>query len=580
MGAGLADSEIEVGVARKNAREHLRAGIPLDLTVQAATDYVQQCQDLLDRLEPGDSLLRVRLRAAQVIAPVALRSAQGDLEAAVTAASEVQAMAERLDDEVAHAYALATWAITRPTPEYTVHRVEAAEKILDIATRCGESLLMPVGYALLLVGLLEQGEIRTLDIELLRERSTAAALHEAPSANPAQWFDCLRSILDGDTERAEQQAEVLFAASAHEGTVARALHTTQLGMIRWMQGRIDGAEEGFLAARREYPEQLLWSASLAWLWLLQGRRASAETLLQSLPDLDAIPQDRYWLSTVTVLAEIARITGSTENAERLRALLLPFAAHLVPVGIGVAFWGTAARTLGLLEEHLGLLDDARTHLELAIGMSGRIGALAWLTEAQIEFAEFAIRHELPDVPAYELLAEARRTSEARGFAALARRAMHRPHIRVLGGFEVVSLCGIRAEWTSRKARELLKMLVAARGTATSREVFMDVLWPGEAPASLSNRFFVVVNVIRRALDPGRLLPTQHHVVTEGDSVRLEIAHLDIDLERFLSLAQRSDEGSRAAARQLYRGQPFPDEPYADWAMGVREDAEYMRELLG
>lgn len=569
----------ELSHACPEAIEFLAAGIPLNLTARAAAGYVEKCHALLGQLETGDSLLAVQLATAAIVAAEALRSAQGDLVAAANSADDVWVMAQRLGDEVSRAYALAAWGVTRPTPEHTEARVSAAYEILDAAARHSETNLVPIGYALLLVGLLEQGEIRSLDIELLDRRAGGTVPDAPPHANPAAWFHCLRSILDGDVEQAERQAETMYAQSPQEGTLARALYTTQLGMIRWMQGRVDGAEEGFLAARREYPEQLLWSASLAWLWFLQGRRSAAESLLNSLPDLDEIPRDRYWLSTVTVLAEIATVTGSRGHAERLRTLLLPFAAHLVPVGIGVAFWGTAARTLGLLEERLGLLDAAREHLELAARMSGRIGALAWHAEAQIDLAEFAIRHDLSDIPAYALLAEAKQTSEARGFPALARRAMHQPRIRVLGGFEVISLCGTRAEWTSRKARDLLKMLVAARGVTTSREVFMDALWPDAHPAALGNRFSVAVHAIRRALDPQRLLPTQHFLVTEGDSIRLETTHLDIDVERFHALARRSDDASRVAARALYRGAAFSGDPYAEWAVTVRNEAQLLRDSL-
>lgn len=575
----VADVPLRAETARCRAKDLLSEGIPLGLSVATASAYVRRCQSLLDQLGSEDPLLVIKLRTAQIVATSALRSAHGDLDSAAAEAAELQRRAERLGGEPARAYALAAWGMTRPGPEHTERRIRAADEILEIAVRRTEPALIPVGYALLLTGLLESGEIRSLDTELLERRAAAAALQNRPHENPAVWFRCLRLILDGDAERAEQEATALFDRSPRRGTVARALHTTQIGMIRWMQGRIDGVEEGFLECRREYPEQLLWPASLAWLWLLQGRRTSSEALLRSLPPLEKIPRDGYWLSTVTVLAEIARMSGPRERAQQLRDLLLPFADHLVPVGIGVSFWGTAARTLGLLEERLGLLDDARAHLELAIETSGRIGALAWQAEAQIELAEFGIRHDLTDIPSYRLLAEAKRTAEARGFAALADRAMHRPRIRVLGGFEVTSLCGTRAEWTSRKARELLKMLVAARGIATPREVFMDVLWPGEPPAALRNRFSVAVNVIRRALDPQRLRPTQHHVVTEGDSVRLRIDHLDVDLERFLSLAQRTDDAGRAAAKNLYRGAAFSDDLYADWAIDVREHGEHARRSL-
>lgn len=558
----------------RRAERLLADGIPLGLTAAAAEEYSLQCEELREFLAEQSPLLGIKIRAAGLIAPAALRSAQCDLDCAAAAADELTRDAELLGDEVARAYALAAWGATRPAPEHTSGRIVAAEEILDIATRNDETPLIPVGYSLLLNGLLEQGEIRSLDAELLEQRTAFAALKDRPHANPAFWFRCLRLILDGEAELAEQEAERLFEFSPRDGTVARGLYTTQIGMIRWMQGRIDGVEDGFLAARREYPDQILWPVSLAWLWLLQGRATSSVALLKSLPPPEEIPRDRYWLSTLTVLAEIARISGSRENAVRLRELLLPFADHLVPVGVGVSFWGTAARTLGLLEEHLGLLEEAREHLELAVHTSGRIGALAWIAEAQIELAEFALRHNVSDIPAYELLAEARTTAEARGFVALAQRAMYRPSIRVLGGFEVVSLCGKRAEWSSRKARELLKMLVAARGVPTSREVFMDVLWPGEAPAALSNRFSVAVTVIRRALDPDRMRPTQHYVVTEGESIRLDTANVDVDLERFLSLAQMKDAASMLAAKQLYRGAAFSEELYADWAIKVRDLVEH------
>lgn len=573
------DSSVELESLPQRAEQLLKQGIPLGLTVHAAGVYVQRCQDVLDQLGSDHSLLAIKLRSAQIIAPAALRSAASDLDSARAVASELQQSAELLGNDVARAYALAAWGVTRPGPEYTQRRVDVANEILDIATRYDESILVPIGYSLLLTGLLEQGDIRSLDVELLERRTAAAALQNRPHDNPAIWFRCLRLILDGEAELAEQQAKALFEQSPREGTVAQALYTTQIGMIRWMQGRVDGAEEGFLASRREYPEQLLWPASLAWLWLLQGRRTASKSLLQSLPAPEDIPRDMYWLSTVTVLAQIETISGSRERSLQLRELLLPFAGHLVPVGVGVSFWGTAARTLGLLEERLGLLESAREHLELAIETSARIGALAWQVEAQIELAEFGIRHNMADIPSYELFSEARATSEARGFAALAQRAMHRPRIRVLGDFEVISLCGKRASWTSRKARELLKMLIAANGVATSREVFMDVLWPAEPPASLGNRFSVAVNAIRRSLDPHRLRATQHYVVTEGDSVRLAIEHLDIDVNRFLSLARQPDRASRMTAITLYRGAAFSDEPYADWAEGVREDAELVYQQL-
>lgn len=474
-------------------------------------------------------------------------------------------------------------------------RLEAAREMLDAAFHQDDQALASAGHQLLLEALLERGDIRAIDIELAGRGELSARFPELVHGETAGWFRCLRALLDGDTMLAEGLVDQQRVAASASGTgdpqpdvaqvnaaqvnaaQADAVQTNQWGIIRWMQGRDDGLEESFLARRREHPEQPFWSAALVWLWLRQGRRAAAEALFDTLHDLEQIPRDRYWLSTITLLAESATQLGSEHFAGQLHQRLLPFADRLVPVGRGVAFWGTTARALGLLEERLGMVSGARIHLEQAVEITARLGAQAWLAEAQIELAEFAIRHELTDVPVYELLAEALNTSVSRGFIGLAARARRRPRIRVMGRFEVLSVDGVRAEWVSRKARELLKMLVAARGVARSREVYMDALWPGVKPSQLANRFSVAVSAIRRALDPQRLQPRERHVVVEDDSIRLDLSAVDVDLERFFAAAaaagERADEGALRAAEGLYRGGAFPDEPYADWAVAVREHAD-------
>lgn len=570
-----------VGVRRdsstveREAAELLDAGIPIDLTIIAAQEYVNDCLKLLALLGPDSALLTLKVRTSLVAA-----LAQIEPEAAKPVTAEVRALADEIGGDLAEAYALLAWALTHPDPKHTRKRIEAAYTVLDTASVHREELLVAPGYCVLLVGLLEAGEIRSLDSELLRRRF--AFSHSDPSRMPVPltWFACLRTILDGDTDRAEAQARDLFESAPHDGTNALGLYATHVSLIRWMQGRTDKIEEELLTARREYPHQLLWTALVAWLWLLQGRQSSAEALLRTFPQLTELPRNGYWLATLSVIAEIARLIGTKNQIMGIRQMLLPYASHLVPVGVGLAFWGTVARTLGLLNEHLGFLAEAREHLELAITRTADVGALAWHAEAQIELAEFALRHGETDIPAYELLAEAKATCESRGFTRLAHRAMYRPRIRVFGGFDVVSVCGQEAEWTSRKARELLKMLVAARGSSTSREVFMHYLWPDEDPELLGNRFAVAVNVIRRALDPKRLQPTQHYVQTVGDSVRLNIGNLDIDLERFYALAGSHESEKRQSAARLYTGDLFSDEPYADWAISIRERTRFLRDQLG
>ena len=53
-------------------------------------------------------------------------------------------------------------------------------------------------------------------------------------------------------------------------------------------------------------------------------------------------------------------------------------------------------------------------------------------------------------------------------------------IRTLGGFSVIrnGEAVTISEWRSKKARDLLKILITRRGRPLLREALMETLWPG------------------------------------------------------------------------------------------------------
>lgn len=115
-----------------------------------------------------------------------------------------------------------------------------------------------------------------------------------------------------------------------------------------------------------------------------------------------------------------------------------------------------------------------------------------------------------------------------------------------------------SEWGSRLARQLLKRLVVARGWPVTRDQLMDLLWPDEHDADkLSARLSVLLSNVRRVLGGG--------VVADRQSVRLDLAAVDTDLETF---HQAVDDRTVVAA---YTGEFLPDDVYEDWTMGPRDE---------
>jgi DNA-binding SARP family transcriptional activator len=140
-----------------------------------------------------------------------------------------------------------------------------------------------------------------------------------------------------------------------------------------------------------------------------------------------------------------------------------------------------------------------------------------------------------------------------------------------------------AAWQSRKARDLLKVLVARRGHPITREAAAEAMWPQEDPEPLANRLSVALSIIRKVLDPGRRHPPDHYVVADARTIALRPDHVDVDLTEFIRFADQAielmarpdhaaAEGALRRARQIYAGDFLEEDLYEDWAAEAREEA--------
>lgn len=150
-------------------------------------------------------------------------------------------------------------------------------------------------------------------------------------------------------------------------------------------------------------------------------------------------------------------------------------------------------------------------------------------------------------------------------------------VRTLGGFGIVrDGRPVRAaEWNSKKARDLLKLLICKRGRPVPREVLIGTLWPEEEPARCANRLSVALSTVRSMLDPEHRHDPDHFVSSDKHLVAL--VNLPIDVEEFLAaaahVAGRSHDIERlCAAEALYTGDFLEEDAYEDWAVSLREQA--------
>ncbi|MCC6747962.1 MAG: response regulator [Deltaproteobacteria bacterium] len=153
-------------------------------------------------------------------------------------------------------------------------------------------------------------------------------------------------------------------------------------------------------------------------------------------------------------------------------------------------------------------------------------------------------------------------------------------LRCLGPFAVY-LRGqpIAADaFTRSKALLLLKLLAMKRGAPVHREVLLEQLWPGVAPETGANRLHGVVHDLRSVIEPRRTEREWLYVRNRGDFYYFDLnAPVEIDVARFRQLATRglrSSPGQEAdleEALELYRGDLFEDDPFAEWCAAERED---------
>lgn len=498
-----------------------------------------------------------------------------------------------------------------------------AAAALEAARACGDHRALAATHTVLGMLAAIDGDRSAIDAHYLRALDHATAAHDVLQLVRIHANRSSQRLEEGDAAGTLLEGELAVRLADLAGfTTFRALALSNRGQALLVLGRLDEARAELETSRTLFDRLGSSMASypisaLGDVHMLRGDRARARAEYQRAVILSEQVGDAQGL--VPALVGLARLALRDDLAEARRLVdrALATGASLDRVAALV----TAARVSlaeGAVDQALAYAEEGARRAEEQRDPAGVAAVTEVLAEARRDpvAARAAVRmyRELGDpigaaratlvlarledsperaIRLAEDVAEAAQSYGARDIAMAAatlagelnEHDAEAVSLICLGGFTVLRQGQVvpASAWQSRKARDLLKVLVCRRGRPIHREQLLELLWPGEDPRRTTNRLSVALSTVRAVLDPDHRHPADHYVRAGGDAISL--LRVDIDVERMLARAAsglaklRAGSGSSAGARAdleaaelAYAGDLFEDDPYSDWAVDLREKA--------
>jgi tetratricopeptide (TPR) repeat protein len=335
----------------------------------------------------GDDGIRARLLArmsrellGDPLAGSRRRSLVDEALIAARRAGDDSVLAEVLD---ARLYAL--W-----DPAGAQDRLAAAAELIMLGRASGDERRERDGLFWRFVALMELARVDEAEVTLAAFERAVAAAGDAEGSLMALSRHAMLAVLRGRFDAGTALAEEFSARARRIGLpdaerLTTALHgsvLTERGSERAWEASLD---QIYLVASR-FPGHF-YEATAARILAGLGRHAEAAAELERLlPQILAASGPR-WLGAVTDLCAVAAAVSNRAAAARLYEALRPYNGRLVVWGGANFVNGPASHFLGLLATQLGMADLAVTHLDDAIGMAERIGALPALAHSLVALSD-------------------------------------------------------------------------------------------------------------------------------------------------------------------------------------------------
>jgi len=352
-----------------------------------------------------------------------------------------------------------------------------------------------------------------------------------------------------------------------------------------------------------------------WLKIAQGEHQAAALLLDECKRRGAETQDAFFTASATHLLAIsylfqrklakARVQSDhalsirTQSGSRLfhAIYLIASGAILMKLGKHPRAEQELLTALKVLQQIKAAQQEANAHLVLA-QLYEKTGKTALVSRHLL--AGFSIGQErgftyyaLFDAAelshlAQEAVAQDICTGHCSDLLGILSERQGTPRIKVycLGDFRVEQDQAVLSDsaWKSKRAKTLLKMLLAQDDHKLLRDQVVEKLWPDDDPEKQRVAYNVMLHRMRKALEPDAGQAPGKDVLciqNEHDVLALNSTRIWTDVAEFrkrFGLARRlkrtKDRAKALAAYEstlaIYQGDFLPDDAYDDWAVDARE----------
>jgi DNA-binding CsgD family transcriptional regulator len=356
------------------------------------------CAEVLDKLPPGDSAVRVRLLALLVAA-----GGWAAPERSRARSAEALAMAERVGERRAVREALRARQMALSGPDGAAERLALGDRLVALGgdhddggddDSDDEAVLWGRLWrfdALAQLGDLDgaEAEVELINASAVRLRSPLAVWHVARcrAAVAAARGRFPQALAYG------QEAEVAARRAGSMGA-----HVPSQGLLLILRSQVGALDPASFEPAEPHPQAPVpaFQRALYATWLLaEGRRDEAHRIYRGLPSVVELPPF-VQLSAYASMTDLAGEFDDRETAAQMYRLLLPHADLFVCSGAGVIMiLGSVRYPLGIAAATMGRLDDAVRHLRAALGSAERAGMPPAIAQATYQLARVLARRTRP-----------------------------------------------------------------------------------------------------------------------------------------------------------------------------------------